>query len=300
MPRRLLLSLAFAVGALGGCFLSPNVPPSFRYSCQTDDDCAVLTCLDDTIMWPEAQARGLKQGCSSDEALANPSGFYGYRQQCVSGLCQFPCELATYRNDCPSGKGYNFCFNGSCSTLCGTDAERFPDPNATCPDPQKCLIFGAEYDIDLGPLQDFLPGGGGGGGGSSQGGSGSVNINDLEGEAGVCGIRCDAKGAPACAPGEYCNGALCLPGCDQPGAVPCLDGQQCVSFGGFAACLATCDPNVATACPEGQACAPVVNVCVPRCVGVGAVTCQDGFTCDPDYEICVPDDVSTTGIGTSG
>jgi hypothetical protein len=299
MPRRLLLSLAFAVGALGGCFLSPNVPPSFRYSCQTDDDCAVLTCLDDTLAWPIAKARGLKQGCDSDEAKASPSGFYGYRQQCVAGLCQYPCALESFSDDCPSGKGYNFCLNGSCSTLCGTDPARFPDPDATCPDPQKCVIFGE--DIDLGPLQAFLGGGGGGGGSSSPfgGGSSSIDINDLEG-AGVCGVRCDAEGAPPCAPGQYCSGAMCLPGCSQPGATPCLDGQQCVEISGFSACLTTCDPNVATSCPEDQVCAPLVNVCVARCVGADAVACQDGFTCDPDYEICVPDDVSTTGIGTSG
>ena len=90
MPRRLLLSLAFAVGALGGCFLAPNVPPSFRYSCETDDDCAVVTCRDDTVAWPVAKAKGLQEGCFSDDAKAHPTNYYGHRQQCISGLCQSP------------------------------------------------------------------------------------------------------------------------------------------------------------------------------------------------------------------
>lgn len=300
MPRRLLLALAFAVGALGGCFLSPNVPPTFRYSCETDDDCAVLSCRDDVIAWPTAKARGMTEGCGTESAQADPTSAYGYRQRCVSGLCQYPCGLATFSNDCPSGRGYNFCLNGNCANFCGTDPERFPDPDATCPDPQGCVIFGE--DIDLGALSALLPSGGGGqSGGSSSpfgGGSQAIDINDLEG-AGVCGIRCDAKDAPPCEPGEYCSGAMCLPGCNQPGATPCLDGEQCVEFGAFAACLVKCDPNAASPCPEDQVCAPFVNVCTPRCVGANAVECLEGFTCDPDYEICVPD-AATTGTGTSG
>lgn len=299
MPRRLLLTLAFAVGALGGCFLSPNVPPTFRYTCETDDDCAVVTCLDDTVPWPVARARGLAQGCDTDEAKADPSSAYSARQRCVSGLCQFPCALESYQNDCPSGKGYNFCFNGNCAHLCGTDTARYPDPDATCPDPQKCVIFGE--DIDLGLLQPFLPSGSSGSGSNSSnpfgGGSNSVNLNDLEG-AGVCGLRCDAEGAPPCAPGQYCSGAMCLPGCMHEGATPCLDGQKCVELGAFSACLAECSDSAP--CPEDQVCAPFVNVCTPTCVGANAVMCLEGFTCDPTYEICVPDGASTTGMGTSG
>lgn len=300
MPRRLLLALAFAVGALGGCFLSPNVPPTFRFACESDDDCAVLTCRDDVVAWPTAKARGLAQGCATPEAEADPSSAYGYRQRCVSGLCQFPCALESYQNDCPTGRGYNFCFNGNCANLCGTDLARFPDPDATCPDPQKCVIFGD--DIDLGALSSFLPSGGQSSGGSSSnplgGGSTSIDINALEG-AGVCGVRCDAEGAPACAPGNYCSGAMCLPGCDVEGATPCLEGQECVTFGVFSACLNTCDPNAAAACPEDQVCAPLLNVCTARCVGANAVACLEGFSCDPDLEICVPDDLPTTS-GTSG
>lgn len=307
MPRRLLLTLAFAVGALGGCFLSPNVPPSFRYSCKTDDDCAVLTCRDDNVPWPTAKAQGLMPGrCDSDEAKANPTGYYGFRQQCVAGLCQFPCALESYSNDCPSGKGYNFCLNSTCSTLCGTDPTRFPDPDATCPEPQNCVIFGE--DIDLGPLKALLPSGGGGGGGGSSnpfgGGSSSIDFDELEG-SGVCGLRCDADGAPPCAPGNYCSGAMCLPGCSQPGATPCLDGQDCVEVGGFSACLTTCDPGMpGTTCLEDQVCVPGLGVCVDSCVGTNAVDCVEGFTCDPTLEICVPDDfggmTTSSGTGTSG
>lgn len=292
MPPRLLLALAFSVGALGGCFLSPNVPPSFRYTCETDDDCAVVTCRDDVLPIRDAEAQGLAVGCDTPEAIADPTSAYGYRQRCVSGLCQFPCALASYQNDCPTGKGYNFCFNGNCAHLCGTDDARYPDADATCPDPQKCVIFGE--DIDLGALSAFLPSGGGGqSGGSSQfgGSSQALDLNELEG-AGICGVRCDAEGAPACAPGEYCSGAMCLPGCDKPGATPCVDGQTCVAFGGFSACLATCSADAP--CPEGLVCAPGVNVCVTTCIGADAVPCTDGFTCDPTLEICVPDDGALT------
>ena len=154
MPPRLLLAVAFAAGVLGGCFLSPNVPPSFRYACETDDDCLVLNCRGDEVSIRDAEAAGLEQGCDTPEAKDDQTSAYSYRQRCVSGLCQFPCELATYQADCPASKGYNFCFNGSCSTLCGLDTKHYPDPDSTCPDPQKCAIFGEDIDTDL--LAGFL------------------------------------------------------------------------------------------------------------------------------------------------
>ncbi len=276
MSPRSLLALAFAAGALGGCFLSPNVPPSFRYACETDDDCAVFNCQGDEVAIRDAKAAGLVEGCDTPEADADPASAYGYRQRCVSGLCQFPCELSTFQSDCPTGKGYNFCINDSCAHLCGTDTKKYPDPDATCPNPQECVIFGE--DIDLALLPSSL-------GSGSLGGS----LSSLEG-TGVCGVRCDAPDAPPCGPGEYCSGVLCLPGCDQPGAVPCETGQQCVAFGGFSACLQNCSADAP--CPSGQVCVAGVNACAPTCVGADATPCTDGYTCDPTLEICVPDGAS--------
>ena len=296
MPPRLLLAVAFAAGVLGGCFLSPNVPPSFRYACETDDDCLVLNCRGDEVSIRDAEAAGLAQGCDTPEAKDDQTSAYAYRQRCVSGLCQFPCELATFQDDCPTGKGYNFCFNGSCSSLCGLDTKHYPDPDSTCPDPQKCAIFGEDIDTDL--LAGFLSSSSSSSGSSSPlGGSSSVSLKQLIDQgAGVCGLRCDADGAPPCAPGEYCSGALCLPGCDQPGAVPCVDGQKCVALGGFSACLATCSADIP--CPSSQVCVPGLDVCVTTCVGVDAVPCVDGFTCDPTLEICLPDDIGSTSGST--
>lgn len=289
MPPRLLLALAFAVGALGGCFLSPNIPPSFRYACDTDDDCAVFNCRGDEVSIRDAEAAGLVAGCDTPEADADPTSAYGYRQRCVSGLCQFPCELPSFQSDCPSSKGYNFCFNGNCSHLCGTDTKRYPDPDATCPNPQECVIFGE--DIDL-ALLSAIPSSSSS---SSNpfGGSSGINVAQLEG-AGVCGVRCDSAEAPPCDPGEYCSGALCLPGCDQPNAVPCADGQTCAAYGEFSACLPSCSADVP--CASGQVCVPGLNVCVPSCVGADATPCTDGYTCDPNLTICVPD----AGGSTSG
>lgn len=291
MPRRLHFALALAIGGLGGCFLAPNVPPSFRYSCEVDDDCAVLTCLGDPVDARVARERGLKaaseleRGCNSPEAKKDPSGYYAYQQSCISGLCEYPCGLESYQADCPTGKGYNFCLNGACAHFCGTNTDRYPDPDSTCPSSQSCLIFGE--DIDLDAISDLLP---------SSGGGNSVNFDQLYG-SGVCGVRCDDEDAPPCPAGYYCPGAMCLPGCDQPGATDCAEGSTCFAFGGFSACLATCDPNAATPCPEGQICAPVVNVCVDTCAS--DFECADGLVCDPDLQTCVPD-AGTSSSGSSG
>lgn len=299
MPRRLSLALALAVGGLGGCFLSPNVPPSFRYACGGDEDCAVLTCLGDAVDARTAKEQGLKsaseleKGCDAPEAKADPSGYYEYRQSCTNGLCEYPCALESFQADCPGGKGYNFCLNGSCSHFCGTNTDRYPDVDSTCPDPQSCLIFGD--DIDLDGILAFLPSGGGGSSSSNPFGSSGVDFTQLEG-SGVCGLRCDAEDALPCPAGYYCPGAMCLPGCDKDGATPCAEGSTCIAFGGFSACLATCDPAAATPCPEGQICAPVVNVCVDTCASDSE--CADGLVCDPDLMTCVPDaGASSSGSG---
>src|SRR5690606_28992037 len=140
-----LLALAFVFGAVGGCFLSPNPPPSFRFNCAVDDDCRVLTCLGDLMAIPAAEAAGLTlaEDCAKipeDEQ----SQYYEARQTCRGGLCEYPCEIGS--GECPAGKGYNFCFNGACATACGNDLERFPDPDATCSNPQACMIIGDDIE----------------------------------------------------------------------------------------------------------------------------------------------------------
>lgn len=296
MPRRARLVLAFALGGVGGCFLSPNVPPSFRYSCDVDEDCAVLTCLGDAVKISAASgikpASDLERGCDDPKAKADPSAYYSQRQICSAGLCEYPCALESFQDDCPSGKGYNFCFNGACSHLCGTDTKRVPDPDSTCPGDQACQIFGE--DIDLTGLESFLPTGGGSSSSNPFGGS-SVDLTSLEG-AGVCGLRCDAEGAPACPPGYYCPGVMCLPGCAEDGATPCAEGSTCLSLGSFSTCLVQCDPADPASCAEGEICAPVVNVCVTSCTSDDE--CPDGFVCDPDFMTCVPD-AGTSSSGTT-
>src|SRR5690606_23670399 len=133
---------------------------------------------------------------------------------------------------CPAGKGHSLCFNGACTTACGQDVERFPDPDSTCSDPQRCMIIGD--DIELALIEDLIPKGGGGGG-SPFGGSAPLSIDDLVG-TGLCGVRCDDPGALACPPGQYCSGAMCLPDCDHEDATPCASGRQCFAYGPFSSC----------------------------------------------------------------
>lgn len=300
MSPRLLLALAFALGAVGGCFLSPNVPPSFRYRCKADADCRVLSCGGDPIAIPDADARGMQlaEDCG-DIPDGEENLYYEARQVCRDDLCEFPCDITRGSADCPSGKGYNFCFNGNCATACGQDLERFPDPDATCSSPQRCVIFGE--DIELALLEDFRPSSGGGGSSfiGGGGGGGGSSIEDYEG-TGICGVRCDAKDALACPPGQYCSGAMCLPDCDHPDATPCAEGRACFAFGEFSACLVTCDPNATTTpCAEDEVCVAGLGICRPSCVGEAASPCQSGFVCDEGLKICIPE-TDTTGTGTSG
>jgi hypothetical protein len=310
MSLRPLLALAFALGALGGCFLSANVPPSFRYNCKADSDCRVLTCRGDLVAIPDAEAAGLQLAEKCDDVLeADKSKFYEARQACLDGLCEYPCELMP--TTCPAGKGYSLCFNGACATACGQDDERFPDPDATCSSPQHCVLFGDEIELD--PIKNLFGGGSGGSGSQGQGQTGQFKVEDLLG-TGVCGIRCDADDARPCAPGMYCGGAMCLPDCANPDATPCAEGSTCFPAPGsdFSVCLPTCDPAADMPCDEGETCVPGINICLPTCLGEDATVCEDGQVCDETLGICIPEDIATgtdtdatttdseTGTGTSG
>jgi hypothetical protein len=286
--RRIFLA-AFVAGVVGGCYLRPAPPPGFRFVCQTDDDCLALDCGGKAISL-EAAA-DLIEGCDSIEVMNDPSLGVGYRQSCRAGLCEYSCDLFTFQQDCPSTEGFSFCFNGACANLCGTDDytkyKGLESNDDFCTDPQVCVPI-ADGSID--PKVFAQLSGGGGGGGST-----------LPEGAGFCGQRCDAADAPACPPGQYCTGALCLPGCDEPTATPCSEGTQCVAFGELSSCLVLCDPDVDGVCGEGNVCVGFggINVCQPDCLIDEDFECQDGYTCNPDLSICVPISVDTDGGGES-
>lgn len=279
------LFIAFVAGVVGGCYLRPAPPPGFRYSCDADDDCQALDCGGKAISL--AAAAELIEGCDSAEVQANPALGVAYRQSCRGGLCEYPCGLLTYQQDCPTTEGFAFCFNGACASLCGTDDfnkyKGYESNDDFCTEPQTCIPLGPD-GIDPALL------------GSSGGGGGSSNL--AEG-AGFCGQRCDAKDAPPCPAGQYCTGALCVPGCDNPEATPCDDGEVCIALAGYSSCLVTCDPNKPGSCGAGNVCVTGLNICQPTCVGEDAIECSDGFACDPDLEICLPISFDTDGGSSS-
>lgn len=147
----LLLGLGLLAGVAVGCMTPVGIPPQYRFACETDEDCQVITDED------------------GEE----------YQERCISGLCQYPCAgsvFASIPGECP-GDDYFGCFNGVCAHLCDTESPM-------CPDPQTCITQSVPEEF-----ADLIPSG--------------VDLSS----SGVCGIRCDAEGAPEC-PGEQ----LCLEG----------------------------------------------------------------------------------------
>lgn len=279
--RRSFLIAAFVAGVVGGCYLRPTPPPAFRYACDADDDCLALDCGGKAISL-EAAAK-LIDGCDSVEVKSNPARGVSHRQSCRAGLCEYPCDLFTYQQDCPTTEGFAFCFNGACANLCGADDytnyKGYESNDDFCTEPQQCLSIkvakGEEPDIGGDILDPFT-------------GQGSLNLNGLADGAGFCGQRCDASDALPCPGGQFCSGALCLPGCDKEGATPCNDGKICIAIAGFSSCLTRCDPMKETSCGEGEVCVAGFNVCQPTCIGDGAIMCNDGFECDAENKICLP------------
>ena len=173
---RRLLTAALLLGLAAGCFRERSVPPAFRFECEADDECRTLT---DDDGEPLLGADG--------EPIA---------ERCISGLCQFACvgsvlDLAGGgggggQSPCPDDKAGYYCFNGTCNHLCdGAD-----DP-ATCSPPQTCLEL-ADF-----PGFEAL----------------AEALADQLGQErpGICGIRCDAEGAPPCPEGQVCLQGVCLP-----------------------------------------------------------------------------------------
>lgn len=283
MRRLLFAAVAFMSGVAGGCFLKPAPAPGFRYSCESDADCLARTCAGALV--PMADAKGLIEGCDSEEVVADPARGVGYRQTCVAGLCEFACDFYTVQDDCPPASGFNFCLNGRCANTCGTDAYdkyNFDSNDDFCTAPQRCLpIEKGSIDPDL-----FA-------------GMGGVDVSAFPEGAGFCGIRCDDKDAEPCPAGSYCQDAICLPGCDNPAATPCDEGTICLGYGGLSACLATCDPD-GEPCPNMQVCMPSFGICQPSCLGEDAVDCPDGFDCDEVFGYCTPATGATTGDTSEG
>lgn len=293
MRRLILAATAFLSGVAGGCFLKPVAAPGFRYSCESNADCLARRC--DGSLVPMADAEGLAEGCETPEAIADPASSVGFRQECMAGLCEFPCDIYTYRDDCPPSSGFSFCFNGRCANICGTDdlsKYKFDSVDDFCTPPQHCVPITAE-SLDPEALKKLGVG------------SQSVNIDDLaklEG-AGFCGTRCDDPDSPPCPPGQYCTGAMCIPGCDNPEATDCAEGTVCFAYGGLAACLTPCDNDSDLPCPPELVCVPGVNICQPSCIATevsDGVDCEMGFECDPDLGVCIPTQFGETSSDTSG
>lgn len=291
--RRSFFIAALVAGIVGGCYLRPAPPPAFRYSCDADDDCQALDCGGKAISL--AEAAKLIEGCDSIEVMANPSLGVSHRQTCRAGLCEYPCELLTYQQDCPTTEGFAFCFNGACASLCGTDDytkyKGYESNDDFCTAPQRCITIktaeGTEPDISSDVLDPFT------------GGMGGLSLNGLADGAGFCGERCDAKDSLPCPPGNYCTGALCVPGCTDPAATPCSDGKVCIAIAGFSSCLVSCEVGDADGCAIGETCVPGFNVCQPSCLGDKAIDCPDSFVCDANLKICVPVSIDSDGIDSS-
>jgi hypothetical protein len=90
--HRAILSLSGFVAAagLGACFIESPQPSTFRFACESADDC-------------------------------------GQGDVCADGLCQQACGAADDA-DCPDGAP--LCLNGYCSSVCPIDEEVCPSPQA--------------------------------------------------------------------------------------------------------------------------------------------------------------------------
>lgn len=154
LPRtsaRALLVLGF-FGSFGSpfisaCFIESPKPSTFRFACESDDECA-----------------------DSEE--------------CSDGLCQQACG-GEDDLDCPDTAPV--CFNGHCSSVCPTDED-------VCPSPQACLTF-ADPEATEEPT------------------------------SGVCAVACND--AHPCAEGELCFEGICLATCttdEDCGGGTCLSG----------------------------------------------------------------------------
>lgn len=165
-PHAVLLALLAGFAGAASCYSDRLPPPTFRYVCDTTADC--------------------NEG-----------------ESCIDGLCQIPCTLATFADDCPPEGSYSLCFNGVCSHVCEL-------AGGLCAAGQTCIDPG----FDLAGL--FGDGGGGGGGGS-----------DEELTLGICGETCDADSCPM---GEACLEGFCFATCD-PANDTCAAPFACV--GGY-------------------------------------------------------------------
>lgn len=132
----LALGSGLALLASAACFIEPGEPPGFLYECSADDQCAE-------------------------------------NEQCIASLCQTPCTVNTFAEDCPQDGSAITCFNGVCASSCDAEA------NDPCPGELSCISF---------DLYDF-------------------GEEDLA----ICGHACDEADAPPCPDAEICLEGVCLP-----------------------------------------------------------------------------------------
>ena len=253
MRRPLPYVAAAVIGVAIGCYSDRLPPPTYRYVCQTNDDCNCTADTDGDQIDPDCH----------DHHTGSEWG-----EVCISGLCQFPCTLANSSIRCaqdpakPITGSFATCFDQVCSSTCRIGKN-------DCYGPQKCLrIPGA---------LSSLVGGGGGGGGNPLGGGGSST------EAiGLCGVACqssaDCNGGTACIPYGYCSNE-----CDKHGdctnASACLSASDCGMNGACGIdsgyCLDSCASD--DDCYKGFAC--VGDMCVPVETCKTDDDCAAGGTC---------------------
>lgn len=125
------IGLGLVFGLIAGCMTTVAVPPTFRFSCETDEDCAVRT---------------IEREDGEDPAP---------EERCINGLCQYACTSSVLgqvdSDECPSEGNFYGCFNGTCAHTCDLEADQ------QCPAPQTCIGF----DIPDELLEQFgdIPGG---------------------------------------------------------------------------------------------------------------------------------------------
>lgn len=153
LPRLATLLLLGCSTAAASCFIESPPPPASRYTCDTDADC---------------------EG----------------GEVCASGLCQVPCTLATFAQDCDASVGYIACYNGFCAHLCEPS-------NSNCTPPQTCISIGEIEGMSAGICGEDCS--------VSGCPTGETCLS------GVCLTSCVDGDDAACPPEETCLDGVCLP-----------------------------------------------------------------------------------------
>lgn len=171
MARAVLALFGLTFTAAAACYSERLPPPTYRYACSADRDCAGA-------------------------------------ERCIDDLCQVPCTQATFEEDC--GDPFVACIHGVCASTCTVGEGACPEPQ-TCfdlsalgVDPETVADaggggrggFGAVPDGALGVCgteceEDSCP-------------EGEICA------MGLCVVTCDPAD-PNCPRGLACLEGLCLP-----------------------------------------------------------------------------------------